>query len=88
MPRAFRGERPEIPLPGDVHQYRGRSVVEEYRPLAIVFAILALALTAYFIKSVLYAPKRPLPPVQSVYVEAVAPQATPAPDPAKAPAPP
>ncbi len=53
MPRAFRGERPEIPLPGDVHQYRGRSVVEEYRPLAIVFAILALALTAYFIKSVL-----------------------------------
>jgi len=41
MPRAFRGERPEIPLPADVHKYRPRTVVEEYRTLAIVFGIIA-----------------------------------------------
>ena len=78
MPRAFRGERPEIPLPADVHQYRVRSMVEEYRTLTIVFAIVALALTAYFIKWVVLAPKKPPPPVQSVYIEAV-PPTTPAP---------
>ncbi len=48
-------------------------MIEEYRGLAVVFGILALALTVYFIKSVLAAPKpqpQPQPP-QSVYIEMV-----------------
>ena len=85
MPRAFRGERPEIPLPADVHQYKARSMVEEYRTLAIVFAIIGLALTAYFIKWVVLAPKKPPPPAQSVYIEAIPSQAPSAPNPAKVP---
>ena len=46
-------------------------MVEEYRGLAIVFAVLGLALAAYFIKSMLAAPKPAPPPVQSVYIETV-----------------
>jgi hypothetical protein len=75
MPRAFRGERPEIPLPADVHQYKPRTMVEEYRTLAIVFGIIALLLTAYFIKWVVLAPKKLPPPVQSVYIETLPPSA-------------
>jgi hypothetical protein len=78
MPRAFRGERPEIPLPADVHKYRPRTVVEEYRTLAIVFGIVAVLLTAYFIKWVVLAPKKPPPPVQSVYIEPLPQPAAPA----------
>ena len=78
MPRAFRGERPEIPLPADVHQYKPRTMIEEYRTLAIVFGIIALLLTAYFIKWVVLAPKKPPPPVQSVYIEPLAQPAAPA----------
>jgi len=86
MPRAFRGERPEIPLPGDVHQYKARSMVEDYRTLAIVFAIIALAFTVYFIKWVILAPKKPPPPVQSVYIENLPLQPQPARNPAEGPA--
>ena len=85
MPRAFRGERPEIPLPADVHKYKPRTMVEEYRTLAIVFAIIAVLLTAYFIKWVVLAPKKPPPPVQSVYIETLPPQAPSAPNPPKVP---
>jgi hypothetical protein len=46
-------------------------MIEEYRGLAVVFGILALALTVYFIKSVLAAPKPQQPPPQSVYIEMV-----------------
>jgi len=51
-------------------------MLEEYRGLAIVFAVAGLALAAYFIKWVVMAPKPPPPPVQSVYVE-VLPQSAP-----------
>jgi hypothetical protein len=71
MPRVFRGEEPRGPQQGDIAEYKARSMVEEYRPLAIVFAILALALTVYFIRSMLHAPKPAPPPIQSVYIEAV-----------------
>jgi hypothetical protein len=47
---------------------------EEYRGLAIAFGILGLALAAYFIKSMMAAPKpAPAPPPQSVYIETVPP---------------
>jgi hypothetical protein len=46
-------------------------MIEEYKGLAIVFAVLFLALTAYFVKSMLAAPKPPPPPVQSVYIDVV-----------------
>jgi hypothetical protein len=49
-------------------------MLEEHRGLVIVFGILFLALAAYFVKSVLAAPKPPPPPVQSVYVEVVPPK--------------
>jgi phage shock protein PspC (stress-responsive transcriptional regulator) len=52
-------------------------MVEEYRTLAIVFGIIALLLTAYFIKWVVLAPKKPPPPVQSVYIEPLAQPAAP-----------
>jgi hypothetical protein len=52
-------------------------MVEEYRGLAILFAILGLALAGYFIKSMLAGPKPPPPPVQSVYIEAVPAQSKP-----------
>ncbi|GAC1303264.1 MAG: hypothetical protein NVS9B2_06010 [Steroidobacteraceae bacterium] len=46
-------------------------MLEEHRALAIVFGMLFLALAAYFVKSVLAAPKPQPPPVQSVYVDVV-----------------
>ncbi len=82
MPRAFRGEEPIGPQPGEIKEYKARSMVEEYRPLAIVFGILAFALTVYFIKSVFWGPKLPpLPPrpEQSVYIDVMPPKAPTAP---------
>jgi len=46
-------------------------MIEEYRGLAIVFALLALAMAVYFVKSMLSAPRRPPPPEQSVYIEPI-----------------
>ncbi len=62
MPRSFRGEEPRGPEPGAIRDYKARSMIEEYKGLAIVFGILFLALTAYFVKSMLAAPKPPPPP--------------------------
>ena len=73
MPRVIRGEEPRGPGPGEIHEYRARSMVEEYRGLAIVFAVLGLALAGYFIKSMLAGPKPAAAPVQSVYIETVPP---------------
>jgi hypothetical protein len=51
-------------------------MIQEYRGLAIVFAILGLALAVYFVKSVLRGPHLPPPPPpQSVYIEVVPPKA-------------
>jgi hypothetical protein len=76
--RSFRGEEPSgHPEPGSIAAYKPRSVIEEYRGLAVVFGILALALTVYFIKSVLAAPKPPPPTPQSVYIEMVPQRNTP-----------
>ncbi len=82
MPRSFRGEAPRYPEPSAINEYKARSMIEEYRTLAIVFAILFLALAAYFVKSVLRAPKAPTPPTQSVYVDVV-PAPTNSPQPAR-----
>jgi hypothetical protein len=77
-PKSFRGELPPGFIePGAIKEYKSRSMIEEYRGLAIVFAVLALALAAYIIKSIITAPKPPPPPVQSVYIEAVPPKAAP-----------
>jgi hypothetical protein len=47
-------------------------MVQEYRGLAIVFAILGLGLAVYFVKSVLRGPHvPPPPPAQSVYIEMI-----------------
>jgi hypothetical protein len=46
-------------------------VLEEYRGLAIVFAILALVLAAYFIKSLRASRPPPPAPTQSVYIQVV-----------------
>ena len=50
-------------------------MLEEYRGLAIAFGILGLALAAYFIKSMMAAPKPATAPPQpqSVYIETVPP---------------
>jgi hypothetical protein len=69
--RTFRGEEPRYPEPGAIEEYKARSMIEEYRGLAIVFAILFLALVVYFVKSVLAAPKPQAPPAQSVYIDVV-----------------
>jgi hypothetical protein len=74
VPRTFRGEAPRYPEPGAIKEYKARSMIEEYRTLAIVFAILFLALAVYFVKSVLSAPKPQPPPAQSVYVDVVPPR--------------
>ena len=71
MPRSFRGEEPRYPEPGAIDEYKSRSMIEEYRGLAIVFGILFLALAVYFVKSILAAPHAKPPPVQSVYIEVV-----------------
>lgn len=73
MPRSFRGEESR----GDealraIAKYKARSMVEEYKGLAVFFGILFFALAACFVKSMLWAPK-PQPPVQSVYVDVVPP---------------
>jgi hypothetical protein len=75
--RAFRGEAPQGPQPSDIKEYKARSMLEEYRGLTIVFAILALALAVYFVKSILAAPKPAPPPVQSVYIDVVPPKSPP-----------
>ena len=78
MPRSFRGEESlGYPERGSIRKYESRSMVEEYRGLAIVFGILALALAAYFVKSILAARPAPPPPAQSVYIEMVPPKANP-----------
>ncbi len=70
MARSFRGEPSRgDPAPGELQEYKARSLLEEHRTLAIVFAVLGLALAVYFVKSVIMAPPRPTPPAQSVYVE-------------------
>jgi hypothetical protein len=77
-PKSFRGELPPGFIePGAIKEYKARSMIEEYRVLAIVFGILALALAAYIIKSILTAPAPPPPPVQSVYIETVSPKTAP-----------
>jgi hypothetical protein len=77
-PKSFRGELPPGFIePGAIKEYKSRPMIEEYRALAIVFGILTLALTAYVIKSIVTAPSKPPPPVQSVYIEAVPPKAAP-----------
>jgi hypothetical protein len=78
VPRSFREEESSgYPDPGSIRPYKARSMIEEYKGLAIVFAILFVALAAYFVKSVLAAPKPPPPPAQSVYIEVVAPKEAP-----------
>jgi hypothetical protein len=72
VPRVFRGEESRgYPEPGAITEYKAKTMIEEYRGLAIVFAILGLALAVYFIKSLLAAPKPAPPPVQSVYIDVV-----------------
>ena len=71
MPRTFRGEEPRFPEAGAIEEYKARSMIEEYRGLAIVFAVLGFALAVYFVKSILSAPKPTPPPPQSVYIEVV-----------------
>ncbi len=46
-------------------------MIEEYRGLAIVFAVIAVALAVYFIKWIVLAPTPAPPPVQSVYIDVV-----------------
>jgi hypothetical protein len=77
-PRAFRGELPaDYPPPGELQPVKIKTMFEEYRALTIVFAVLALALAAYFIKWIVLAPAHQPPPLPSVYVEVV-PQTPPA----------
>jgi hypothetical protein len=71
VPRSFRGEEPRCPEPGAIDEYKSRSMIEEYRGLAIMFGILFLALAVYFVKSVLAAPHPKPPPPESVYIESV-----------------
>ena len=88
MPRSFRGEESRgYPEPGAIQEYKARSMLEEYRGLAIVFAILALALAAYFIKSVRAARPPTAPPAQSVYIQVVPQNAEPVPQSAPSTAP-
>ena len=76
MPRVFRGEESRGYTPDSIQKYESRSMIQEYRGLAIVFAILGLALAVYFVKSVLRGPHLPPPPPpQSVYIEVVPPKA-------------
>jgi hypothetical protein len=77
-PKSFRGELPQGHIePDAIQEYKVRSMFEEYRGLAIVFAILALGLAVYIVKSILTAPPAPTPPVQSVYIETVPAKAAP-----------
>jgi hypothetical protein len=72
-PRAFRGELPPD-YPEPLPAYKVKTLLEEYRVLAIVFGVLGLALGVYFVKSMLRAPPPPAPVLQSVYVETLPPQ--------------
>jgi hypothetical protein len=86
-PRAFRGELPAgYPEPGELQPVKIKSVLEEHWALGLVFGIVALALAAYFIKSILRAPVHQPPPPPSVYVEMV-PQSEPQPPSAPSPPP-
>jgi hypothetical protein len=71
VPRTFRGEESRGPEPGAIEEYRPKTMIEEYRGLAIVFAVLGFALAVYFVKSILSAPKPTPSPPQSVYIEVV-----------------
>jgi hypothetical protein len=72
FPRTFRGEQSsDAPEPRAYRKYEAPSVLAQYKGLSIVFGILALALTAYFIKSLFAAPHKPPPPAQSVYIDVV-----------------
>ena len=77
-PRLFRGELPPD-YPEPLPPYKVPTLLEEYRVLAIVFGVVALALAVYFIKSILMAPPPPPPPPppapQAVYIEPVQPSA-------------
>ena len=74
MPRTFSGEESRGYPQGAIEEYRHPSMIERYRGLAIVFAILSLLLGAYVVKSIVTAKPKPPPPPrpeQSVYIEAV-----------------
>jgi hypothetical protein len=73
-PRLFRGELPPD-YPEPLPPYKVPTLLEEYRVLAIVFGVLALALAVYFVKSIITAPPKPPPAQQAVYIETVAPSA-------------
>jgi hypothetical protein len=73
-PRLFRGELPPD-YPEPLPPYKVPTLLEEYRVLAIVFGVVALALTVYFIKSILMAPPPPPPVQQEVFIEPVQPSA-------------
>jgi hypothetical protein len=78
VPRSFRGEQSSgYPDEDSIKPYKARSMIEEYKGLAIVFAILFVAFAVYFVKSVLAAPKPAPPPAQSVYIEVVPPKELP-----------
>jgi hypothetical protein len=81
-PKSFRGELPPGFIePSAIKEYKSRSMIEEYRGLAIVFATLALALAGFIIKWILTAPPPAPPPVQSFYIETVVPKAAAQPQP-------
>ena len=63
-PKAFRGELPPD-YPEPLPAYKVQTLLEEYRVLAIVFAVVALALAVYFVKSILTAPPPPPPVLQA-----------------------
>jgi hypothetical protein len=71
VPKVFKGEESRGYTPDSIRKYESRSMVQEYRSLAIVFAIIGLALAVYFVKSLLRGPHVPPPPPQSVYIEVV-----------------
>jgi hypothetical protein len=78
VPRSFRGEESRgYPDLSAIQEYKARSMLQEHKGLAIVFAIVALALAAYFIKSLRAA--RPPTPTQSVYIQVVPQNASPPP---------
>jgi hypothetical protein len=57
-------------------------MIQEYRGLTIVFAIIALGLAAYFVKWLVRGPPVPAPPPpQSVYIDVVPRTADPPPSP-------
>ena len=68
--RSFRGNSEPLPPPDLFAEYKPPSVFVEHRGIVIVFAILCVALTIYWIKSVRAAKVAP-EPVHSVYIEMV-----------------